>query len=176
VKTLADLTAATGLPVDLHLMLDLTIPVDDGIQAQGDLIVVPLVELADQVTVRTDAVWVEVPADGVEVVRNEAGGNPHTLVADPGTCLWTTGVADAEDLAVGVIDAMATVYLMHREHGGAGLAPGRYVIRRQREMVPPAPVRSRVDTDEHRDVPRGVQAARAAAAREAQPVWRRVAD
>jgi hypothetical protein len=171
VKTLADLTAATGLPVDLHLVLDLTIPVADGIQAQGDLIVVPLAELADRVAVRDDAAWSEVPADGVEVVRNEAGGNPHTLVADPDTCLWTTDVDDVDELAVGVLDAMETVYLLHREHGGTGIAPGRYVVRRQRELIPPAPAPRRLVANEERGVPRALRVAR-----EAAPVWRRVAD
>jgi hypothetical protein len=171
VKTLADLTAATGLPVDLHLVLDLTIPVADGIQAQGDLIVVPLAELAERVAVRDDARWSEVPADGVEVVRNEAGGNPHTLVADPDTCLWTTDVDDVDELAIGLLDAMEPVYLLHREHGGTGIAPGRYVVRRQRELVPPAPAPRRPAVDEGRAEPRALRAARQAA-----PVWRRVAD
>jgi len=172
VKTLADLTAATGLPVELHLVLDLTIPVADGIQAQGDLIVVPLAELADRVTIRDDAHWPDVPADGVEVVRNEAGGNPHTLVADPDTCLWTTDVDDVDGLAVGVLDAMAPVYLLHREHGGTGIAPGRYVVRRQRELIPPVPAPRRpVGDDDDRAVPRALRVVRDAA-----PVWRRVAD
>jgi hypothetical protein len=171
VKTLADLTAATGLPVDLHLVLDLTIPVADGIQAQGDLIVVPLAELAGRVTVRDNASWPEVPTDGVEVVRNEAGGNPHTLVADPDTCLWTTDVDDVDELAVGVLDAMEPVYLLHREHGGTGIAPGRYVVRRQRELVPPAPPRRPVDVDRDRATPRALRVVH-----EAPPVWRRVAD
>jgi hypothetical protein len=172
VKTLADLTAATGLPVDLHLVLDLTIPVADGIQAQGDLIVVPLAELAGQVTIRDNALWSEVPADGVEVVRNEAGGNPHTLVADPDTCLWTTDVDDVDGLAVGVLDAMEPVYLLHREHGGTGIAPGRYIVRRQRELIPPAPAPRRpVADDLDRAVPRALRPVR-----EAAPVWRRVAD
>jgi hypothetical protein len=171
-KTLADLTAATGLPVDLHLVLDLTIPVADGIQAQGDLIVVPLAELVGRVAIREDAGWSDVPADGVEVVRNEAGGNPHTLVADPDTCLWTTDVDDADGLAVGVLDAMEPVYLLHREHGGTGIAPGRFVVRRQRELIAPAPAPRRpVADDEARATPRALRPVR-----EAAPVWRRVAD
>src|SRR5689334_2155877 len=97
-KTLAELTGATGLPVDLHLMLDLVIPVHDGPQAQGDLLVVPLDEVAGQVTVRARAAWDEVPPDGVELLRGGAGGNAHTLVADPGTCLWTADVEDTTGL------------------------------------------------------------------------------
>lgn len=170
-KTLADLTAATGLPVDVHLVMDLTIPVGDGIQAQGDLLVVPLAELADRVTVRRHATWDEVPPGGVEVVRNEAGGNPHTLVADPDTCAWTTDVDDTDGLAVGVFDAMAPVYLMHREHGGTGIAPGLYVVRRQRELVPPVRAPWRPHIAGYRDVPRALEVVKTV-----RPVWRPVVD
>ena len=61
------------------------------------------------------------------------GGNPHTLVADPGTCRWTTGVHDPERLALGALSTAGVAYLIHPEHGGSGIAPGTYVIRRQRE-------------------------------------------
>src|SRR4029453_16009285 len=63
-KTLADLTTTTGLPVDMHLVLDLVIPVSDGMQAQGDLLVVPLAELADRGSVRDDAAWEGVTPGG----------------------------------------------------------------------------------------------------------------
>lgn len=161
-KTLAELTGATGLPVDLHLMLDLVIPVHDGLQAQGDLLVVPLDEVAGQVTVRTRAAWDEVPPDGVELLRGGAGGNAHTLVADPGTCLWTTDVADTTGLALGVFEALAPAYLLHREHGGTGVAPGRYVVRRQREQAPPFVPVTRPDAGGHRQTPRALLAPRPA--------------
>jgi hypothetical protein len=171
VTTLADLTAATGRPVDLHLMHDLTIPVSDGIQAQGDLVLVPLAKIAGRVTVHDRAWWREVPPGGVELLRGEAGGNPHTLVAEPDTCLWTTDVDDADGLAVGLLDAMAPVYLLHREHGGTGVAPGQYVVRRQRELVPPARASRRLATAVHRLVPKAL-----APVRPDQPAWRSVAD
>jgi hypothetical protein len=44
--TLADLTARTGLDVLGHLERQVTIPVTDGIQAQGDLLVIPIALLA----------------------------------------------------------------------------------------------------------------------------------
>ncbi|MBO0868466.1 MAG: hypothetical protein J2P15_07860 [Micromonosporaceae bacterium] len=137
---LADLARVTGLPVDPHLVLDMVIPVHDGIQAQGDLLVVPHAQLAGQVRAADGAHWQEVPPAGVELLRGAAGGNPHTLVADPDTCLWTSQVSDVEGLAIALVDAMAPVYLLHREHGGTGIAPGRYVVRRQRELAHPAPV------------------------------------
>jgi len=156
--TLGDLTTATGLPVDIHLLLDLAIPVSDGIQAQGDLLVLPLAELADRVTVRDNAAWQEVPAGGVELLRGGTGGNAHTLVADPDTCLWTTDVDDADTLAIGVLEALAPVYLLHREHGGTGVAPGRYAVRRQRELGPPPAPAHQAERTTHRDLPRAVQA------------------
>ncbi|MEV0997191.1 hypothetical protein [Nonomuraea sp. NPDC050202] len=129
--TLAELTSRTGLTVLDHLERSVRIPVLDGLQAQGDLIVIPLSEV--DVTVWGDAVWRPVPAEGVELLRGAAGGNPHTLVAEPGTCRWTAHVRDGQGLAIGVFDATAPVYLLHPEHGGSGCAPGTYVVRRQRE-------------------------------------------
>jgi len=160
-KTLENLTAETGLPVDPHLVLDLVIPVLDGFQAQGDLLVAPLPALRGQVAVPAAATWQEVPPSGVELLRGAAGGNAHTLVADAGTCAWTADVTDADGLALAVVDALAPVYLLHREHGGAGIAAGTYVIRRQRELMPPATPLHRLDPASYRDVPRGVQQERA---------------
>jgi len=163
VKTLGDLTGSTGRDVDLHLMLDLVIPVHDGIQAQGDVIVVPLAEIAGDVKVQGSAHWREVPADGIELLRGGTGGNAHTLVADPGTCLWTADVSDPTSLTLGVFEAMATVYLLHREHGGAGIAPGLYVVRRQREHGPAVPARGVTSVARTAAVPRAVLAQRAEA-------------
>jgi hypothetical protein len=62
-----------------------------------------------------------------------APGATRTLVADPGTCQRTTSVNDPTLLALGALSATRTAYLIHPEHGGAGIAPGLYIIRRQRE-------------------------------------------
>lgn len=131
--TLDQLAGKVGVTVDPHLEQDIEIPVLSGPQAQGDLIVLPF----DSVTgigLGHDG-WTDVPPQGVELVRGAAGGNVHLLVADPGVCRWSTNVTDPEGLAVGVLDATAPVHLIHREHGGSGIAPGRYLIRRQREMA-----------------------------------------
>lgn len=158
-KRLMDLTAETGLPVDLHLAMEMVIAVHDGFQAQGDLLVAPLAELADRVRAAENAAWQEVPAGGVELLRGAAGGNAHCLVADPGTCAWTGDVTDADGLAIAMFDAMATVYLLHREHGATGIAAGQYVVRRQRELVqPPVPLR-RMGVWSHRSLPRGLERA-----------------
>jgi hypothetical protein len=131
--TLADLTTRTGLDVLAHLERQVTIPVVDGLQAQGDLIVIPLALLEGDIVVPSFAERREVPAAGVELLRSAAGGNPHTLVADAGTCWWTAGVHDRAGLALGVVEARTVAYLIHPEHGGTGIAPGSYVVRRQRE-------------------------------------------
>ena len=139
--TLADLTARTGLDVLGHLERQVTIPVTDGIQAQGDLLVIPVALLAADppgrtrrgVSIVASPRWHAVPGAGVEVLRAGTGGNPHTLVADPGTCRWTTGVDDPQRLALGALRTTGVAYLIHPEHGASGIAPGTYVIRRQRE-------------------------------------------
>ncbi|WP_433182074.1 hypothetical protein [Actinoallomurus sp. CA-150999] len=131
--TLASLSQQTGLAVLDHLETSVTIPVVDGLQAQGDLIVIPFSMVAAAMGFWPDPAWADVPAEGVELLRGEAGGNPHTLVADPGTCRWTTRVSDSDGLAIGVFETSAVAYLLHPEHGATGCAPGTYVVRRQRE-------------------------------------------
>ncbi|MFI6487279.1 hypothetical protein [Streptomyces sp. NPDC050564] len=87
--------------------------------------------LARHVGVFPHARWQDVPA--VELLRSAAGGNPHSLVADAGTCRWTTSVRAPAGLALGMIDVLEVVHLIHLEHGGTGIASGRYLVRRQRE-------------------------------------------
>ncbi|WP_326826840.1 hypothetical protein [Streptosporangium sp. NBC_01756] len=131
--TLASLSQQTGLTVLDHLEQAASIPVVDGLQAQGDLIVIPRSVVASSVRFWTAASWTDVPPEGVELLRGAAGGNPHTLVADPGTCRWTTDVSDSDGLAIGIFETSAVAYLLHPEHGATGCPPGAYVVRRQRE-------------------------------------------
>lgn len=130
--TIAEAVDRYGVDVLDHLDRTVTIPVVDGPQCQGDLLVLP-VALAKRVTVRKTATWLDVPAAGLPVVRGEAGGNTHTLLGGR----WTTDVDDLENLALGVVDVPAgtVAYLAHPEHAYAGIAPGLYVIRRQREQA-----------------------------------------
>lgn len=111
----------------------LSVPVIDGLQAQGDLIVVPLSVLSPSVVVQPHARWTDVPPGGVELLRGVAGGNTHSLVAEPGTCRLTPHVHDPVFLSICVFETSAVAYLMHAEHGASGCAPGTYVVRRQRE-------------------------------------------
>jgi hypothetical protein len=126
---LADLLGRTGLDVLDHLDRQVTVPVIDGLQAQGDLIVAPLDLLG-----WTPLDWWQLTAGSRELVRGEAGNNPHTLVADPGTCWMTTSAGDPERLAVAVFRNSAPVWLIHPEHGATGIAPGAWFVRRQREL------------------------------------------
>lgn len=132
--TLAEIKRETGLEVLDHLEVEVAIPVLHGVQAQGDLIVVPLALVEDEVSVVSWARWRSVPQAGIELLRGAAGGNPHTLVTEPGGGRWTIEVRDLTGLALGVLHCTATAYLIHPEHGGSGIAPGRYVVRRQREQ------------------------------------------
>ena len=129
---LAELLEATELDVLDHLAREITVPVVDGPQAQGDLIVLPMA-MVPVVTVGSWTTWRSVPWRGVELVRGVAGNNPHTLVADDGTCRWTDGVRDPLRLAIAAFENTAPAYLVHPEHGGTGVAPGRWVVRRQQE-------------------------------------------
>ncbi|MBF6327010.1 hypothetical protein [Nocardia transvalensis] len=124
---MTDSLALENLEQSLH------IPVVDGMHAQGDLIVIPIRLLASVAAI-PEATWRYVPPDGIEVLRGAAGGNPHTLVAEPGSCRWTTQVHDPEGLALGMFTTDTVAYLMHPEHGATGSAPGTYLIRRQREF------------------------------------------
>jgi hypothetical protein len=129
---LAELLDRTGLDVLDHLERQLTVPVLDGLQAQGDLIVIPL-DMVEPVAPGRWARWQPVDPTGVELVRGVAGNNPHTLVADAGTARWTPDVHDPTRLAVAVFENSAPAYLVHPEHGASGIAAGRWVVRRQQE-------------------------------------------
>jgi hypothetical protein len=131
--TLASLSHQTGLAVLDHLERSTRVPVVDGLQAQGDLIVIPHPMVAVSVRLMPEPLWRDVPPEGVELLRGVAGGNTHTLVAEPGTCRWTANLWDHDQLAIGLFQASAPVYLLHPEHGASGCAPGAYVVRRQRE-------------------------------------------
>ena len=129
---LEELLDHNDLDVLDHLERQVTIPVLDGPQAQGDLIVLPR-SMVRTVTEPSWARWMPVGHGGVELVRGVAGNNPHTLVADAGTCECTFGVHDPLGLGIVLFTNTAPVYLIHPEHGGSGVAPGTWLVRRQQE-------------------------------------------
>lgn len=111
-----------------HLDRDLEVPVNDGLQFQGDVAVVPTRVITRSTTAAL------VPAGGVAVIEAVAGGHEHRLLAGtPGTAWWTPATSAGQDL--GVLEATGPVFLAHPEHGYLGVAAGSYVLRRQREQA-----------------------------------------
>jgi hypothetical protein len=123
--TLEDVTRLADAEVLEHLDRQVDVPVLAGPQPQGDIIVIPA---AGQPAATP------VPAAGVAVVRGENGGNTHLLIGDGPVC-WDAGRPGAQTLGRLTVQTTATAFLLHPEHGAAGVAPGTYVIRRQREQA-----------------------------------------
>ena len=73
---LAELLDRSELDVLDHLEREVAVPVVDGPQAQGDLIVLPMA-MVPVVSITKWATWQPVPWEGVELVRGVAGNNPH---------------------------------------------------------------------------------------------------
>lgn len=127
-RTLAEVTQATGFEVLEHLEAEAAVPVIGGLQAQGDLLVVPMP--AGEMTGP-----VPVPAGGVAVIEAVGGGHEHRLFAGvPGSAVLGRPATSSAQ-AVGVLECTEPAYLLHPEHGAAGIAPGRYELRRQREQA-----------------------------------------
>lgn len=111
-----------------HLDREALVPVVTGLQRQGDVIVVP-----DPAGRRATK---QVPSAGVAVVRGEAGGNTHTIVAE-GTVYCDVRAASATNLTLATLTVTegSTAYLAHPEHAYSGIGPGTYELRRQREQA-----------------------------------------
>jgi hypothetical protein len=118
-----------GVDVHPHLDRQVMIPVIDGLQCQGDVAVIPAPRPGQQATA-------EVPPVGVPVVRGEAGGHTHLLLAQ-GPVFFDPRPVSARGLVLGVLTVPpgSVAYLAHPEHAYAGIAPGTYELRRQREMA-----------------------------------------
>lgn len=123
--TLGALIERHGIDVDDHLDRELTVPVHTGLQRQGDIIVVP--------TPNAGATR-PVPATGTPVVRGEAGGNTHAIVADNtgGPVLCDVREATTRNLTLALLTVPdgSIAYLAHPEHAYSGIGPGTYEIRR----------------------------------------------
>lgn len=124
-ETLAEVSERYEFAVLEHLEADAEVPVLGGLQAQGDLIIVP------QHVGNFDR-WPPVPATGIPVIEAAGGGHEHRLFAGtPGTARFDRTGATGQD--IGYLACTAPAYVLHPEHGAAGIAPGAYVLRRQRE-------------------------------------------
>lgn len=126
--TLADITRATGFEVLEHLEAEAEVPVLGGLQAQGDLFIVPV---AAPGSLNGDNA---VPPEGVAVIAAVDGGHEHRLFAGtPGTAFWRPSDRAGQD--IGQLVCTEPAYVLHPEHGATGIAPGSYRLRRQREQA-----------------------------------------
>lgn len=130
-RTLSDVMTGTAVPVPEHLERDAEVPVIAGLQAQGDLIVVPAAMAAGRPWANKAR---RVPAEGLEVIRGADGRNPHLLIGD-GPITWIGATAAGQVLGLLSVPDDSTAYLLHPEHGANGIAPGLYEVRRQRELA-----------------------------------------
>lgn len=121
--TLGSLIDTHGVDVHDHLDRDELVPVIAGLQVQGDVIVVPVRPSAKP--------GASVPAEGVAVVRGENGGHTHLLI---GEALTWAPAGPGVDLGVLTVGDGGVGYLAHTEHGYLAMAPGVYLVRRQREQ------------------------------------------
>jgi hypothetical protein len=125
--TVAAAEQATGIEVLDHLERQAEVPVICGLQRQGDVLVIPH---------RMGASKGEaVPAEGIPVVRGEAGGNTHALMVYEGTAFWRPLTALTADLGELTVPEGSVVMLGHPEHGFLGIGPGTYGLRRQQEQA-----------------------------------------
>jgi hypothetical protein len=130
--TLQDAITQFGVDVDEQHQREAEIPVLTGLQAQGDVIVVPA---EGAVFTHDDAHLV--PTNGIAVVEGENGGHTHLLLAS-GNVEWIPNPRagqNTDDLVLGALSVAtdATAYLAHPEHAYSGIGAGTYEIRRQRE-------------------------------------------
>lgn len=113
--------------VDRSLVADIDIPVLTGLQRQGDVLVAPARGGKEP--------GLRVPAEGVPVVRGEAGGNTHLLVAVEGAVTWRAAAGGGQLLGAVTVPDGGVAGLLHPEHGATLIGPGSYVVRRQREQA-----------------------------------------
>jgi hypothetical protein len=125
--TLGELIGRHGVDVLEHLDRQVEVPVLDGLQFQGDLAVIP-----DLQNLAADRAAQEVPAAGIAVIEAVGGGHEHRLLPT-GELTMFAPLGGGQDL--GVLVTTAPAYLAHPEHGYLGIAPGSYLLRRQREQA-----------------------------------------
>jgi hypothetical protein len=126
--TLGQLIEKHGFDVLDHHNRDLVIPVHAGLQAQGDLFIIP----ADPNS--GGGQGTAVPPDGIAVIEALIGGHEHRLFAgQPGTAFFTPARASTQD--IGLLKCAEPAYIAHPEHAYTGIAPGTCTLRRQREQA-----------------------------------------
>jgi hypothetical protein len=127
--TYAEALAKVGATVPEHLVADAEVPILTGPQAQGDLLIVPVDKITQEL--------LPLPAAGIQVVFGEATGNSHYL--HPGFDSPDVRYARVDDdtlcLAVVSIPEGQSAQLIHTdEHGSNGIGAGDYAIHAKREL------------------------------------------
>src|SRR5262249_35443007 len=118
-----------GVDVLEHLDRDADVPVNGGLQMQGDLAVIPATD-----TSGFGGTTSIVQAEGIPVIEAVGGGHEHRLLASaPGTASFTHATSGGQD--IGLLECAESAYIAHPEHGYLGIAPGSYLLRRQREQA-----------------------------------------
>ena len=102
-----------------------------GIQVQGPIVVIPYALVGRDVTVDKKSKPHAVPDEGMELCVTR--GYSHRVLSTSAT--WAAA-RDVEHLAIGVLDVSGSAYIFHPDYGVIGVGPGRYVVRRQRELTP----------------------------------------
>lgn len=127
--TLQEVMTPHQVAIPAHLEAQAEVHPLSGLQRQGDVLIAPM--RGGKV-----AGLVPIPREGVAVVRGEAGGNTHLLVAD-GPAFYAPAQITPGGLELGslVVEEAAVAYLIHPEHGCAAFAPGHYSVSRQREQA-----------------------------------------
>jgi len=144
--TLGQLIEKHGFDVLDHLDRDLEISVHAGLQAQGDLFIIPAdpsrgsrqgtVVPLEGVVPPEGVVPLEgvVPPEGIAVIEAVNGGHEHRLFAgQPGTAFFAPAGVSGQD--IGLLECTEPAYIAHPEHAYTGIAPGTYTLRRQREQA-----------------------------------------
>jgi hypothetical protein len=125
--TYASALALSGISVPAHLHADAQVPVLDGPQSQGDLLIMPVGEPP-----RT--AWRPVPPGGIQLIRGEATGNTHWLHAgfeSPGV-RYAPAVKGVRIGYLHVPHGNSALLIHTDEHGANGIGPGTYAIHRKR--------------------------------------------
>ena len=125
--TLGELIARHGLDVPGHLDRDAPVPVHPGLQAQGGLLVIPV-----QDPPFPAGNGMPVPASGIAV--RAGSGHEHRLFAGtPGTT--RIHLYSGVSTRIASIEVTEPAFIAHPEHACIGIAPGSYLLRRQRELA-----------------------------------------
>jgi hypothetical protein len=129
VATLAEIERTTGVAVFDYLARDADVPVVTTAACQGDV---------SLLRVTTRAATTPLPQAGYPVVRGEAGGNTHSLHAEPGAGVcFDPNTGNSDELVLGhlTVPEGARAVLAHPEHGFLEIDPGTYRVGRQREWA-----------------------------------------